>query len=55
MSAIPVDIALPSHPNQIEILDKAGSYTHESQPYLDKTVWADFIRERVRQVLALMA
>ena len=54
VSAIPVDIALPSHPNQIEILDKAGSYTHQSQPYLDKTVWADFIRERVRQVRVLM-
>ena len=49
-----VDIALPSHPNQIEILDRAGTYTDESQPYLDNTVWADFLRERVRQVKALM-
>ena len=54
IAAMPVDIALPSHPNQIEILDKAGTYTHENQPYLDSTVWADFIRERVRQVRALM-
>ncbi len=45
-----VDIALPSHPNQIEILDRAGSYSHENQPYLDDTIWADFIDERVRQV-----
>ena len=51
---IHVDIALPSHPNQIEILDKAGTYTHEKQPYLDDTVWADFIDERVRQVKVLM-
>ena len=51
---IHVDIALPSHPNQIEILDKAGTYTHENQPYLDDTVWADFIDERVRQVKVLM-
>lgn len=51
---IHVDIALPSHPNQIEILDRAGQYTHESQPYLDETVWADFLDERVRQVKALM-
>ena len=51
---IHVDIALPSHPNQIEILDKAGTYTHEKQPYLDDTVWADFIDERVRQVRVLM-
>lgn len=54
LSAIPVDIALPSHPNQIEILDRAGTYTHEGQPYLDSTVWADFLHERVRQVRALM-
>ena len=54
IGAIPVDIALPSHPNQIEILDKAGTYTHENQPYLDPTVWADFLKERVRQVKALM-
>jgi metallo-beta-lactamase class B len=54
IGAIPVDIALPSHPNQIEILDRAGTYTHESQPYLDPTVWADFLKERVRQVKSLM-
>lgn len=54
LAALPVDIALPSHPNQIEILDRAGSYTHAAQPYLDPTVWADFLHERVRQVKALM-
>ena len=54
VAAMPVDIALPSHPNQIEILDRAGTYTHEGQPYLDNTVWGDFIRERVRQVKVLM-
>jgi metallo-beta-lactamase class B len=45
-----VDIALPSHPNQIEILDRAGTYTDELQPFLDKSVWRSFIRERGRQV-----
>lgn len=45
-----VDIALPSHPNQIVITDRAGTYTDERQPYRDDTVWADFIKERVRQV-----
>lgn len=49
-----VDIALPSHPNQIEIVGQAGRYTDENQVYLDDTVWADFIDERVRQVKALM-
>ena len=54
LKKIHVDIALPSHPNQIEIVDRAGQYTDESQPYLDDTVWADFMEERVRQVKALM-
>ena len=54
LAALPVDIALPSHPYQIEILDRAGTYTHESQPYLDPTVWGDFIRERERRVRALI-
>ena len=49
-----VDIALPSHPNQIEIIDRAGTYTDDNQVYLDDTVWADFLAERVRQVRALM-
>ena len=51
---IHVDIALPSHPNQIEITDRAGQYTDESQPFLDDTIWKQFIEERVRQVRALM-
>ena len=50
IAAMPVDIALPSHPNQIEILDRAGTYTDESQPYLDASVWPAFMAERVRQV-----
>lgn len=52
LASLPVDIALPSHPNQIEILDQAGSYTDESQPYLDATIWGDFMRERIHQVQA---
>lgn len=54
LKKIHVDIALPSHPNQIEIMDRAGQYTDESQPYLDETVWADFVDRRVQQVRALM-
>lgn len=54
LKALHVDITLPSHPNQIEIMDRAGEYTHENQVYLDETVWAEFIDERVRQVRALM-
>lgn len=49
-----VDIAIPSHPNQITITDRIGQYTDESQPYLDASVWPEFIDERARQVKALM-
>lgn len=45
-----VDIALPSHPNQITILDRAGMYTNENMIFCDETVWADFLDERIRQV-----
>lgn len=54
LKQIHVDIALPSHPNQITITDRMGSYTDETQPYLDETVWTAFIDERVRQVRELM-
>ena len=54
ISSIHVDIALPSHPNQIKILDRAGTYTDESQPYRDDTVWEDFLKMRAQQVKALM-
>ncbi len=47
---IHVDIALPSHPNQIDLTDRAGQYTDENNCFYDPTVWGDFIRERVRQV-----
>lgn len=53
LKSIHVDIALPSHPNQIEILERAGQYTHENQIYLDDSVWPQFIDERVRQTKAL--
>lgn len=55
LAAIHVDIALPSHPNQIEITDRAGQYTNENNIFYDPTVWADFLHERVRQVKEVMA
>jgi len=54
MQEIHVDIALPSHPNQIEILDRAGQYTNENMVFLDDTVWSDFLKERAEQVKAVM-
>ena len=53
---IPVDIALPSHPNQIPaLLQKAGTYTHERQPYHDEAVWPAFLKEREDQIRELLA
>lgn len=54
LAKIHVDIALPSHPNQIDITDRAGQYTNENMCFADETVWADFLHERVRQVKELM-
>lgn len=54
LKQIRVDIALPSHLNQIAIESKAGTYTDEGQPYVDDSVWPAFITERVRQVRVLM-
>lgn len=49
-----VGIALLSHPNQIEIMDSAGSYMEEGQPYLDAGVWVEFLAGRVGQVREVM-
>ena len=54
MKSIHVDIALPSHPNQIEIFNRAGTYTHERQPYRDESVWGDFLDKRAAQVKKLI-
>jgi len=45
-----IDIALPSHPNQIEITDRAGQYSNVNMVFYDPTVWRDFIDQRVNQL-----
>lgn len=54
LAKLHVDIALPSHLNQIAITDRAGQYTNENMCFADDTVWADFLHERVRQVKELL-
>lgn len=49
-----VGIALPSHPSQIEIMDRAGRYMEEWQPCLDAGVWVEFLAGRVGQVREVM-
>lgn len=48
-----VDITLPSHPNQLEIMDRAGRYARDPDVYLDSTVWPQFIARHQKQAIAL--
>lgn len=50
LKKIPVDIALPSHPHHLQILDRAGTYTDAAQPYLDRSVWPAFLQDRAELV-----
>ena len=54
IAGVAAEFALDTYPNQIEITDRAGQYTAESQPFLDDTIWKQFVEERVRQVRAMM-
>lgn len=46
VSRMPVDIPLPSHPNQIPILDKAGTYDRKENPFVNPAGWRVMIEER---------
>lgn len=48
-----VDITLPSHPNQLEILDRAGCYPRDPDTYLDPDIWPQFITRHQAQAVAL--
>ncbi len=43
-----VDIALPSHPNQIDILDKVDQITSDFNPFIDGEAWTNLIDKRLR-------
>lgn len=48
-----IDITLPSHPNQLEIMDRAGRYAQEPDIYLDAEIWPQFITRHQDQAIAL--
>ena len=50
-----VDITLPSHPNQLEIMDRAGRYPQDPDVYLDAEIWPQFITRHQNQAIALEA
>lgn len=49
-----VDIALGSHPNQTNMLEKIKEISDEFNPFIDDTVWKKFIDERIAMVKKLM-
>lgn len=48
-----VDICLPSHTNQVNILDKRDKITEDFNPYIDSSIWHDFLEKRLTQALEL--
>lgn len=50
-----VDITLPSHPNQVPVLDKAGTYTEEKNPFVDQEAWPKLLNARLEMANNLAA
>jgi len=50
-----VDIPLPSHPNQISILDKAGAYNEDNNPFVNPAAWTQLLNDRMKMVMDLMS
>lgn len=49
-----VDIALPSHTNQIRILEKRDRAGKEPNPYLDPEAWHVLLKERMQRIEPLL-
>jgi metallo-beta-lactamase class B len=49
-----VDIPLPSHPNQIAILDKAGTYNEDHNPFVNPAAWKKLLSDRMDMVNKLI-
>ncbi len=47
LKKIKVDIALPSHPNQIPILDKVEQITSDYNPFVNPAEWTNLINKRL--------
>ncbi|MDP3179736.1 MAG: MBL fold metallo-hydrolase [Spirochaetaceae bacterium] len=54
LDRIDVDVCLPSHTNQVEILAQRERITEDFNPYINPSVWHEFLRERLRKVRALV-
>ena len=49
-----VDICLPSHPNQVDIMSKREAIADRHNPYADPAVWHEFVNKRLRMTEALV-
>jgi metallo-beta-lactamase class B len=49
-----VDIALPSHTNQVGILALVDTITDSFNPYVEPGIWHEFVRDRIDRVKALI-
>lgn len=48
-----VDICLPSHTNQVGILDLVPQITDDYNPFIDESIWHELMAERIERAMAL--
>lgn len=49
-----VDIVLPSHPNQVPIMHKAGKYDEKNNPFIDPIEWEKLLTRRLEEAKKLL-
>jgi metallo-beta-lactamase class B len=49
-----IDIAIGSHPNQTNMIEKVNQITDTFNPFVDNTIWRKFIDERILVVKRMM-
>jgi metallo-beta-lactamase class B len=47
LAGLEIDIALPSHPNQIRIFDKVPSISRGRNPFVDRSAWTKLMTDRL--------
>ena len=49
-----VDICLPSHTNQVGILQLVPQISEDHNPFIDPSIWHELMNERLERVYALI-
>jgi len=55
LSKIEIDITLGSHPAQIDMLQKVRKISEKSNPFVDKNVWPNLMKERIMAIKEIIA